>query len=440
MLLKKTAHSRTGGVACLACLCCLALVASLALADGVTLDKPVRLGTTKSDKTKLAGRVSSFDEQGFELLDDKDQKKTIAWSELPARNAYDVFDRLLTKGTADQWLTAGRVLYHLPDGKPQGEKAFNRALKLDSKFKDQIEKAKTTPPAAPKSGEEMVGESGKVTGRDAVMKKLWGPQTPDEQAAAVKELKEFAEKTSKYKEGALVLLETEYFLFYSDLKPDEAQKWRGLLDRMYGRLAELFGVEKGRNLWRGKALVFVFSKPEDYRRFQLQSHKTDPKDSAGMCHSFGNGFVHIAFYRQPQEMQFAHVLVHESVHGFLHRYRSHIDIPSWANEGLAEVIASELVPRAPEARSRRSRATESLRQRKGVGDNFFTAPQIEAWQYPVAENLCAFMIQQNKRGYVDFINGIKDGLSVEEALDKKYGAGEARIVPVFINSMGVKQK
>src|SRR5918992_5846214 len=141
MLLKKTAHSRTRRVTTLASLCCLALVASLALAGGVTLDKPVRLGTTKSDKTRLAGRVASFDEQGFELLDDKDKAQTVAWSELPARNAYDVFDRLLTKGTGEQWLTAGRVLYHLPDGKPQGEKAFNRALRLDPKLKDQVEKA-----------------------------------------------------------------------------------------------------------------------------------------------------------------------------------------------------------------------------------------------------------------------------------------------------------
>jgi len=281
-----------------------------------------------------------------------------------------------------------------------------------------------------------IAKEGNLIGVIAVARDSPGQFAADD----VELVKTFADEAAKNLDRPLQLNETKYFLFYSDLPPQDARNWAGLLDRMYGRLAELFGVEKGRNLWRGKALVFVFSKPEDYRRFQLQSHKTDPKDSAGMCHSFGNGFVHIAFYRQPQEMQFAHVLVHESVHGFLHRYRSHIDIPSWANEGLAEVIAAELVPRAPEARSRRSRATESLRQRKGVGDNFFTAAQIEAWQYPIAENMCAFMIQQNKRGYVDFINGIKDGLSVEEALDKKYGAGEARIVPVFINSMGVKNK
>jgi hypothetical protein len=237
-----------------------------------------------------------------------------------------------------------------------------------------------------------------------------------------------------------VLLETEYFLFYSDLKPEEAQKWRGLLDKMYARLAELFGVEKGRNLWRGKALVFVFSKPDDYRKFQIESHKTDPGGTAGMCHSYSNGYVHIAFFRQPAELAFAHILVHESVHGFLHRYRSHRGIPTWANEGLAEVISAELVPRPGEARGRRSSAADSMRQRKGLGDTFFTGSQIEAWQYPVAENLCAFMIQQNKKGYVAFINGIKDGLSVEEALEQKYGAGQDRIVPAYLEYMGVKLK
>src|SRR5918993_599414 len=179
MSLQKTARRSACRVTGLASLCCAALVASLALASGVTLDKPVPVGTTKSDKSKVAGRVASFDEQGFEVLDAKDKATTVAWSELPARNAYDVFDRLLTKGTADQWLTAGRVLYHLPEGKPHGEKAFARALRLDPKLKDQVEKAKTTPPTDPSAppaagGKEMIGEQGAVAGRDAVMAKLWG--------------------------------------------------------------------------------------------------------------------------------------------------------------------------------------------------------------------------------------------------------------------------
>jgi hypothetical protein len=418
----------------------LSLTVSLVTAGTVTLERSVRVGTTRSDKTKVAGRVASFDEMGFQLVDDKDKSQTVGWSELPARNASDVFEKLLAKGTGEQWATAGHVLYHLPDGKPLGEKAFAKALRLEPTLKDQVEKAKSTPPAAAADdAKEMLVDPAEASGPDAVLKKLWGVQKPEEQAASVKELKDWAEKTAGWKNGSLRLLETEYFLFYSDLQPAEAQRWRGLLDRMYARLAELFGVEKGRNLWRGKALVFVFSKPGDYQRFQRESHKTDPAGSAGMCHTYSNGYVHIAFYRQPQEMLFAHVLVHESVHGFIHRYRSHVTVPSWANEGLAEVIAAELVPRPPEARQRYTRAQESLRQRKGVGGDFFNARNIAAWQYPVAENLCSFMIQQNKRGYVEFINAVKDGMGVEEAMEQKFGAPQSRLVPAFLNAMGVKQ-
>jgi hypothetical protein len=445
MSLKKTAHSRTARVACLACLCSIALLSSPLLGDGVTLDKPVRLGTTKSDKSKLAGRVASFDEQGFELLDDKDKAKTVAWSELPARNAYDVFDRLLAKGTGEQWLTAGRVLYHLPDGKPQGEKAFARALRLDPKLKDQVEKAKPTPPvdpsAPPAGGKELLGEPGQVAGRDAVMKKFWAPETPEERAASVKELKEFAEKTAKVKDGSLKLLETEYFLFYTDLKPAEAEKWRGLLDKMYARLAELFGVEKGRNIWRGKAMVFVFSKQDDYRKFELETYgNVLTENSGGKCHGRGNGFVHIVFFRQPKESGFAQVLVHEATHGFVHRYRSHVSVPSWVNEGLADVMATELVPDPARVPARRVRALDSMRQYKGVGDDFFTVNGIAGWQYPIAENLSAFMIQQNKKGYVAFINALKDGLSMDEALEQKYGVNKERILQAFLDHMGVKLK
>src|SRR5204862_5952897 len=110
---------------------------------------------------------------------------------------------------------------------------------------------------------------------------------------------------------------------------------------------------------------------KDYKRFEAESHDTDSGTSAGMCHSYITGYVHTAFYRQPDEKVFAHVLVHESVHGFVHRYRSHVYLPSWANEGLAEVIAAELVPHKTWDPARRSSAVTAVKT-KGVGDDFFS--------------------------------------------------------------------
>jgi hypothetical protein len=285
-----------------------------------------------------------------------------------------------------------------------------------------------------------VGDAGKVATREDVLKRLWGPQSEADQAAAVAELKKFVAKLPRQKDGSLGLYETKYFLFYSDLRQDEAKKWAGLLDRMYDRLAELFAVPKGSNIWRGKCLIFVFAKAADYHGHEMSTYKVNSAQTAGMCHSYENGFVHVAFYRQPQELEFAHVLVHEAVHGFVHRYRSHVTAPNWVNEGLAEVIASELVPRRARQNEVRIRAADGIRENDGVGSTFFTARNIEGWQYPVAETLATFMISQKKAGYVAFVNGLKDGLSADESLEKHYGADRERITAAYVASLGVKLK
>ena len=47
------------------------------------------------------------------------------------------------------------------------------------------------------------------------------------------------------------------------------------------------------------------------------------------------------------------------------------------------------------------------------------------------------MIQQSKKGYVEFINGMKDGLRWDEALKQKYGVTTEQLVRAYGISMGV---
>jgi len=292
----------------------------------------------------------------------------------------------------------------------------------------------SAPAALPRAGSSTQDTSS----APATVENAWPKLTDEQQAKAVEELKHVADDVAQKLKHDLLLHETKYFLFYSDLNPREAANWAGLLDRMYGRLAELFAVPKGENLWRGKGLIFVFSKADDYRRFEREIAHVDPGSSAGMSHCFNNGIVMIAFYRQPQELTFAHVLVHESVHGFLHRYRSPVHIPSWANEGLAETIASELVPQRGRRDQVKTSAREFIQQHDNSLGAFFEAAHIDGWQYPVAETMCTFMISANKRNYVDFINGMKEGLSWEDSLAQRYKAPLDRLVAVYGSWVGVR--
>ena len=447
----------------------LCLAAALpARAERVQLDKPVQISTVKSDRKPLDGKLVAYDEEGFDLVRGKEKTVRVKWSELAAPGVYNVTSTIVgPKAGAEDWMWVGRTMLGVADGEPFADKAFARAVRIDPALQTTVDELKeaakkpraeaqarpgatspdaTSTPTSTAAGPQVIGKA---------QAGPWPPLTEERRAARIAALKTFAEESAKKLNRPLALQETKYFLFYSDLPPQEARNWAGLLDRMYAKLAELFGVERearttgsasGRgdyvNVWDGKALVLVFQNADDYRRFQRICHNSDAGTSAGMCHCYGDGQVHIAFYRQAEQLTFAHVLVHESVHGFIHRFRTPATVPSWANEGLAEVIAGELVPRPGRGLKERETAARQQLQARGnlAGDlgNFFEVRHIESWQYPVADTLCSFMIQQSKRRYVDFIVGIKDGLTWEQSLEQRYKAPRDRLVSAYRVSLGLK--
>jgi hypothetical protein len=434
-----------------------------------TVDPPLRVKAQKLDRSELAGLITSFDENGFELMDLKKQTATVSWDDLPPEVVMNLHNRLVRKGSpqdsGENWVKLGKKLLTQPGGRPYAEQAFTRALRADPNLKEQIQalrKEASLKPGPPpqRDANDRLGTRDGMTGPPPTTQRLatdprdpqkrvvgpqvvgqvdaskWGKQSPVEEAEAITSLKKFAEDARAQVNSKLVPFETNFFLFYTDLTPSEANKWMLVLDRMYARLAQLFGVDQNQNIWRGKALIFVFSNEEDYLKFQVKMHNTVAAGTGGMCHAYGSGDVHIAFYRQPNDLDFAHVLVHESIHGFLHRYRSPVAIPSWANEGLAEAIASDMVPRKGITQSEAADARTDLQTRGSMGD-FFKAERIVAWQYPVSRTLSEFMIRQNKQGYVEFINAIKDGMKWNEALAKKYGVTVEQLVSAYGASMGV---
>lgn len=44
------------------------------------------------------------------------------------------------------------------------------------------------------------------------------------------------------------------------------------------------------------------------------------------------------------------------------------------------------------------------------------------------------MVAENRKGYVKMIQGIKEGLSAEEAFDQKYGASIERVFKYYASS------
>ena len=268
--------------------------------------------------------------------------------------------------------------------------------------------------------------------------RFWGDLSPQVMQSSVADLKKQMSDAQKKMGVTLSLYEdaSDYFLFYSDLPAREARQWAGLLDEMYDRLCDIFAIERGTNIFRGRCLIVVFARERDYHRFHRAVYGFDSTGSAGLCRSFNNGHAEVTFYRQANQLNFARVLVHEAVHAFLHRYRSYPRIDSWINEGLAEYVSAALVEGKGFGTSDFAQRVElgvrAMRFYKSLGGNaFFYEHGLEGWQYPVAQLLTEFMIKQSKKRYRAFITAIKDGKKWDKALAEDYGIPLERLVDAF---------
>ena len=429
------------------------------------LDPPRPMFINLADGGRLAGHVTAFDEVGLRVEPKDGEPRSLNWDAIAPGEINRVYRRLLTAvdDRPAALVELAVVLRDIDDADSRlAELALRQAVRLDPDYEDQAnavrkgERARRRPepprdsgdgssPTGP-PGEESAAPPG-VAGEDGedhgprisgqANAEYWGVLSDEVMQASVEDRKAFMQDAQQELNHRLRLHETDYFLFYSDLHPKEAERWAGLLDKMYRRLAELFAVEDNRNIFRGKAVVVVFRRAVDYHRFQSVVHHTQSTGSAGMCHGFGDGHVHIAFYRQDNDWLFAHILVHEAVHGFVHRYRSPIHVPSWVNEGLAEYIATQLVPQARVRQQRLKTAQEYLRHFRSFG-GMFHAPHIQGWHYGVALDFTEYMIGQSKRRYADFVDGIKDGLTWEESLVQRYGVNVHRLIDAYERTLHMR--
>lgn len=411
------------------------------------LDPPPALFVQPREGERVGAEILAFGESGL-IVSHGEDRREFDWSDFEPREIDRIYRKLLryTDKPAATLVELAVVLRDVEGEESRlARSALKQAVRVDDEIRDEAlavlrgERTRWRPPeadAADSDNAQATPEHGQDHGPRIAAHgnpKFWGNLSEDVVARSIESRKQFAELTQEKLSHRLALHETRYFLFYSDLPHREARQWAGLLDKMYERLAELFALPEGHNLFRGKAVIFVFQREADYHRFQQQMHGTASKGSLGMCHGFGNGHVHIAFYRPDDNWKFAHVLVHESVHGFLHRYQSPVHIPSWVNEGLAEYIACQLVPQAGVREPRLNHARASLLQKKSFA-GMFDAPSIEAWQYGVALDLTEFMIANSKKRYADFVEGIKEGLTWRESLEQRYGVPLERLVAAYAHA------
>jgi len=267
----------------------------------------------------------------------------------------------------------------------------------------------------------------------------WPVLSSEQHADEVEDLKAFVRQV-RGAFPALELVETHEFLVATDIMPEQVAPFVTSLDSMHDFLCTLYGIPQGEPVWKGKCLVFAFTREEDFLAFEGRFMQTQPRGVQGLCHQRSDGRVVMACYRGNDPAAFAHMLVHETSHGFNHRWLSPARIPSWLNEGLAEWVGSQVVPGSGQIRLKESQAFEAMRAGGRVGENFFDdqrESRIAPLQYGVASSLVRFLVSRDRKRFAQFIQLVKEGSSAEDALAATYRASLDELLIVYGRAIGV---
>lgn len=265
----------------------------------------------------------------------------------------------------------------------------------------------------------------------------WPTLSAAEHARAVEDLRAFVDRI-RDAFPSLAVHETHEFLVATDIPSSQVKPIVADLDAMHDSLCDLYGIPRGEPVWQGKCLVVAFLREDDYTAFESRFMNTDTRGTQGMCHQRSDGRVITACHRGTDPAAFAHMLVHETSHGFNHRWVSPQRLPNWLNEGIAEWVGARVVRGGDQVPLKEARAAAFMRSSGGVGPAFFTAENIEPVQYGIASGIVRFLITRDAEAFAVFVRSIKEGESVEAALAATFGGSLKDLLAAYGASIGVR--
>jgi hypothetical protein len=268
----------------------------------------------------------------------------------------------------------------------------------------------------------------------------WEPITSEEHAAMIAKHKQrFDEAVKLFPD--LYMVETDRYLFCSNMPRHLAGMYVGYLDEMYKWMCKAYGLDEKASVWCGKASIFAFNTKEEYAKFEEAfMNQPDIGGSMGRCHSMHDRSTTISCFIGQDPHYFGAVLVHETSHGFLYCYKTPVNLPSWVNEGMAENIAMMMVTKDKGVKGKIDRFVDELRKSPDprLGDDFFVLGQnIDLRYYGGASSMVRFMMVTDQKKFVRYVDLLKEGTPWEEALEQCYNAKKEQLVTGYGRWIGV---
>ncbi len=392
----------------------------------VELDKPYRFNAKPAKGKIISGTATAWDSDGL-----SGEFGELLWLGLTPSELRKHFEKVMDKKSVPQWLRYAELQAALGND-PSAASAWKKALALDHDAADEVDASKSAGTAMRKRQleRERMDREGAVQGfaSEDGRAPTWPVLSDAEREAALATMRADAERYAAMAGVSVKPVETEYFILVSELKPSETKEIQAELDAMYRRVLQLLGVDPKVNLFWGKAVVFLFATEDRFKAVEAGAFSNPmvgrPGSGTvmGLCHTMREK-VFVNSWRSPDYALFGSVLIHETVHGIMHRYSTPARLPSWADEGFSDWVAAQFQPGTIE-RARREQAMQYIRSGGNIvrilDMNYRDGswPGDNAIGYAVGYAIVDAMMRESAGTFEQWLKRVKSGEPWEQALQQ----------------------
>lgn len=263
------------------------------------------------------------------------------------------------------------------------------------------------------------------------------PQTKAEITEAVKDNSDIFNRALKqFPNRGLHVTEGQQVMVLSDFPKPFTTQLASNLDKMCEAMNELFGLPKGSNCWRGKALIVAVSNRELFVEFERDIMENPNAGLAsGIHHANPQRFL-TATWRETPKPELARGIGWSLSSGYLYRYRSNFPLPPWMHTGTHAWVTAVMFPE-PKKVANQKREVQQKMKRAGSLLGLLSATELGSKRIVDAKMLVAYLIDVDKLAYRQMLEDCKLGVPWEDALMTNYGIDEKQLAAGFGQSLGV---
>lgn len=450
--------------ACLALLLCGPAVAQEPSAEPTPLPRPIVSSFVTRAGETINGEIIAADTAALLVRSGDAVPLRVEWTALPPETTFRLWRQALGETDAGRWIELGRTLKLTPGGVEMSAKALEVAVLLDPATGPRADEVRAMPELPAESVEsaapqDLPGEQSRPQAPpsnlgswlalpDAAQMRrsghTWGDVEGPAAEAAIAQAKAEAAEVEKGLGIKLTLVETEHFLYFTNVPPERTYHSPRLLDQMYDKACDLYGITRGTRLFKGKCPVYMLADRAEFIRFTQVFG--GPAWAAGFCQQSTDGSVRIVMFQGEERGYTTHTMLHETMHGVSWRYRAPQFLPPWVEEGVAEWIATNTTGDRRYSLAKRNLGIARLRENPSLGVGMLGAPASsdnpgggisEAWQYGIAYDMVATLQKRDPQAFVAFVNALKDGTDVAVAMHDHFGVSFDEFLSRYGRSIGV---